>query len=245
MYVIAENLNSSDPAVHAALAAGDRRWIETRVRALVARGCDALDINAGTFGASEREVLGWLAEVVEPLSELPLSIDSARPQIVESVARERRSPPILNSIDVDEFVRGTLAPASAREGTRLVVQLRRGRQLPVSIEDRLAWTELVEQGAAAQGVALERIFLDAVMLPWGDDFAAGRGLREFVRCLARTTPTLRTLVGLSNVSYGHAEPLRLHAAWLDRLGSDGLGAVLLDALDPTCMAIARRTAPRD
>lgn len=240
MYVIAENLNASDPDVQAALAAGDRRWIEERTRALVGRGCDAVDVNAGTFGRSEPEVLEWLAEVVEAVTELPLALDSASPDVLTRVGRGRRRAPIFNSIDVDDFVQGTLTLDLGRPDTRLVVQLRRGARLPRSLDDRLEWTREVLDGLDARSLAVERIFVDAVMLPWGDDLEAGRELFEFVEQAGRRWPGLHTLVGLSNVSYGHRDPIRLHALWLDGLARAGLGAVLLDVLDPTCMAIARR-----
>ena len=81
--------------------------------------------------------------MVEPLTELPLSIDSAQPAVIAAVAAGRRQPPILNSIDVDGLVRGELLASTARAGTLLVVQLRRGRTLPTSAVDRSAWTELV------------------------------------------------------------------------------------------------------
>lgn len=240
MFVIAENLNASDPVVHAALAAGERRWIEERARMLAARGCDAIDVNAGTFGRSEIEVLGWMAEVVETAVEVPLCIDSARAEIVARVAERRRLAPVLNSLDVDAVLGGVLPSAFAREGSRLIVQLRRGQRLPRGHADRMEWTELVVEALAGQGIGHERIFLDVVMLPWGADEEAASELLEFVRSARRTWPDLSTLVGLSNVSYGHARAQELHATWLDRLQRAGLGAALFDALDATCMAIARR-----
>ena len=246
LYVIAENLNASDPVVHAALAAGDRRWIEERARALVARGCDAIDVNAGTFGRSESDVLVWLAEVVEAVAELPLAIDSADASIVARAGLHRRQPPILNSIDVDSFVGADVPAAFEREGARLVVQLRRATTLPRTLDDRLLWTDAVLAAAAVRSIDVDRLLLDAVMLPWGDDLEAGRDLLDFVAEAHRRWPDLRTLVGLSNVSYGHSDAPRLHALWLDRLAHDGLGAALFDVLDPTCVAIARRGGgPRD
>lgn len=243
MLVIAENLNASDPVMHAAIAAGERRWFEDRARTLAARGCDAIDVNAGTFGSSEAEVLEWLAEIVEAAVTLPLSIDSSRPDVIARVAQGRRVAPILNSLDVDTVLASALPGALARSDTRLIVQLRRGRRLPTGCAERMEWTELAVEHLHEQGVAPQRLMIDAVMLPWGSRAEAGAELVEFVEVARRIWPELVTLVGLSNVSYGHARAPELHASWLDRLQRAGLGAVLLDVLDPVCMAIARRTSP--
>ena len=242
MYVVAQNLNSSDPEVHAALAAGDRRWLEERARTLAARGCDALDVNAGSFASSEFEVLNWALEVVEAVVDLPLAVDSADLQVLARAATGRRHAPLLNSVDLvalESLDDGPLGALVDREGSLLVVQLRRGAELPDSADLRLRWAERAVELLARRSIDPTRVLLDAVMLPWGGDLGAGRGLLDFVAEAGRRWPSLRTLVGLSNVSYGHGEPRALHEQWLRVLKERGLGAVLLDALDPTVLHIAR------
>lgn len=238
MRVIAETLNSSHPTVHAALAAGDRRWIEASVRRQVEAGVDQLDLNAGSFPGSEAMVLGWLAEVVEAAGDRPLSLDSGDPAVLLDTARRRRHPPLLNSLELGGEWPGELL-SLVREGkAELVVQLRRGSSLPEGDHAGRA-AEAVERLRAAR-LPLERCFLDPVLLPWGDGFDQAEGLLAAVAEGRGRWPRLGWIGGLSNLSWGHERRHRLHREWLPRLVGAGFGALILNPFEPGLVELARR-----
>ncbi len=247
MFLIAQTFNSSSPTVHAALAAGDRGWFESSVRAQLSAGLDYLECNASSFGSAELDVLGWLVEVVETLAEQPLSIDSPHPDVLASLVKKRRYPPLLNSVECTPDVLRTLPVEilDALTGGRasLVVQLRRGATLPEGADQREAWAgeALVELGQ--HGVARDRVWVDPVLLPWGPQLEAGRGVFDFLDRSAKTWPGLVHLVGLSNVSFGHDDRRALHRLWLDELMSHGLRAAILDPFDAALIAHARQSGP--
>jgi len=236
MILIAETFNAGTTPVRAALQAGDRGWVEVSLRRQLAAGVDLVECNASGFG-DEEAILRWLVETVEPASPVPLSLDSADPQVLAAVATGRRRPPLLNSVDAT----GIAAPLAdaVRAGASIVVQLRRGDQLPRGCDDRLRLAEAALAAADRQGLPRERIWIDPGLLPWGDDVDAGRPLLAFLESFPRDPHGARTLVGLSNVSWGHPDRRRVNRDWLRRLRDAGLGGAILDPFDRDLLEVAR------
>ncbi|MDD2440838.1 MAG: methyltetrahydrofolate cobalamin methyltransferase, partial [Eubacteriales bacterium] len=79
MILIAENLNSSIPAVQKALADWDEKALIGLVMRLNSSPADYLDVNAGMFQEHEAEVLSRLVALVRAHSQKPLVLDSPDP----------------------------------------------------------------------------------------------------------------------------------------------------------------------
>lgn len=230
--LIAQNLNSSDPAVAAAISAGDGGWLRGVVRRMEAAGLDAVDLNAGVFGAQESDLLGWMVQEVDPMTSLTLSIDSASADVLVAVAALARRPVILNSLPLDVRWSDQLDQLLVSGECEVVLSLRRGQRLPTGVDDRLAWAEEGVARLAARGVARERILVDAIALPWGDDFAAGRGMLEFVAEWSRRASSAGALVGLGNLGHGRPDAVRINREWWALLRDAGIAAALVDAFEP-------------
>jgi 5-methyltetrahydrofolate--homocysteine methyltransferase len=230
--LIAQNLNASDGAVAAAIAAGDGPWIRSVVRRIEDAGLDAIDLNAGTFGDAEATLLRWLVEQVEPLTPLTLSLDSARPEVLGAVARGTGRPVILNALALDTPWSDDLEALLVEGECEAVLSLRRGHELPASAEDRWAWATEGLARLEAKAVDPGRVLVDAIALPWGDDVEAGRGMLDFVERWSARGSGAGALVGLGNLGHGRADAVRINREWLARLRNAGLAAALVDAFEP-------------
>lgn len=230
--LIAQNLNSSDPAVAAALAAGDATWLRECARRIESTGVDFIDCNAGVLGEAEADVLNWMVQILEPMLRTPLSLDSADPAVLVGAAEHSNRPVLVNSLPVDFEWSPGLAAILAGTRNRVVLSLRRGRSLPPDADTRWSWAEECVRRLIELGVAEENILVDAIALPWGDDLESGRGMIDFVERWSGSKRTSGTLVGLGNIGYGHPEAVRIHQEWLDRLVNVGLSAALIDAFEP-------------
>lgn len=240
MLRIADDLNSCRPEVHAALAAGDAAWVDSALRRILARRPDGLDLHVDTLGDAAPSVLEWLAQRVEARSDLPIFLDSARPERLVPVARVRRRPAVLNSLaadlewppEVEELLRST--------DVGVVLQLRGERELPRDLPDRRALAERGLHRLSRLGVRWNRVFVDPVLLPWGTDLEAGRAMTEFVRGLPLLHPATRSLVGLGNAGHGQADPSLAERTWCACLREAGLGAALMRSDGPAwAMGAAR------
>ena len=64
-------------------------------------GADYIDVNAGTFLAQKAEKLAWIIDAVQAVTDVPLSLDSASPDVLESVLPKIRPRPMINSITLE------------------------------------------------------------------------------------------------------------------------------------------------
>jgi len=227
-WLIAQNLNSSDPGVAAALSAGDGSWLRGCARRIEEAGLDCIDCNAGTLGSAEAQVLGWMVEQIAPMVKIPLALDSPRPEVLVEVARRSRRPVLLNSLALDTSWSPELDELLVGTANSAVLSLRRDGELPTDAGTRRAWASAGVEALTATGVEESQIFVDAIALPWGDDVEAGRGMLEFVE----TWTSTRTLVGLGNIGYGNPEAVRIHREWMGRLCDVGISAAIMDAFEP-------------
>jgi cobalamin-dependent methionine synthase I len=229
--LIAQNLNSSDPAVAAAIAAGDAVWIRDVARRIEATGVDYIDCNAGIWPDRERALLGWMADVLEPYVGARLSLDSASAEVLVEVSRHRARPVLLNSVDLEVRPEGAVLRSLAGTQNAVVISLRHGSLLPATADERKHWSLAALDAWLEAGLGPSQIFVDAIALPWGDDTIAGRPMLDFVADLAKSHPEIRSLVGLSNIGHGHPDAVRIHREWWARLRDVGIGAVILDAFE--------------
>jgi cobalamin-dependent methionine synthase I len=230
--LIAQNLNSSDPAVHAALAAGDAAWVRQCARRIESSGVDLIDCNAGTFGPSEVSILEWMVEQVAAMVRLPLSIDSAETSVLEAVASRLTRPILLNSLPVDFEPSPGLRRLLSQARCQAVLSLRRAGELPPDSRTRIEWAREGLRRIEAAGGDASRVLVDAIALPFGDDVEAGQPLLEFVRSWAHSGEPAGTLVGLGNIGYGHPDAVRIQREWMRRLRNAGISAALVDAFEP-------------
>ncbi|HEX9639836.1 MAG TPA: dihydropteroate synthase [Candidatus Krumholzibacteria bacterium] len=234
MFLIGQTLNSSDPNVRTAMASGDLDWLRATAARQYETGVDAIDVNAGALAEHEAEIMRWLVPHLETATGRPLSIDSADADLLLQVGRSCRLSPLLNSFSLEHPWPQELAQL-VRDGCAIVCQMRRRGWLPSSCDERLRYAEQCLERLAAMKIPAERVYLDPVLLPWGDDLSAGRGLLDFIERF----DALPTLVGLSNVSFGHAHRCRVNGLWFTALRDRGLSAAIVDPFDPALMIAAR------
>ena len=72
MLIVAERINASRKTIHEALEARDADFIRQEARAQAEAGADFIDVNAGTFPGQETELLPWLVNVVQEVTDAPL-----------------------------------------------------------------------------------------------------------------------------------------------------------------------------
>lgn len=242
MRILAQNLHAASASVARAIRQGDRDFLGGLARRLDAIAVDALDLGVSAVTSSRQEEierLSWLAEVVASVSATPLFLDSPHSAVLCAVARAGDPAWGINSLRDPEALPPEQWEVIRRSTGPVVLQLVAGGRLPEGVDDRLRLAARRLEAARARGLEPERAWIDPVCLPWGADVEAGRGLLDFLEESARRWPGHPSVVGLSNVSWGHEGRRRLHRQWLRRLADRGLGAVILDPLEPGLLEVLR------
>ena len=199
-------------AVHAAMAgtepaAGEgMTYISTLISKQLRSGADFLDLNVDEVSlkpAAQIAAMRWLVRVVEPLSSVPLSIDSSNEETLLAgidTCQGIAGRPLLNSASLERI--GALDLAKDRE-LPVVVTAAGASGMPQNTEERVANASRIIDAALAKGIPPERMYVDVLVFPISVDsqfvvhcLDAFRALRE------KYGERIHLTGGLSNVSFG-------------------------------------------
>jgi 5-methyltetrahydrofolate--homocysteine methyltransferase len=232
MLLVAERINASRKAIRAALEAMDAGAIQQEARAQDAAGAHYIDVNGGTFPGREAELLAWLVETVQAVTDKPLCLDSPDADaLAAALPRVKTRPPMINSINL-ERERFERVLALALEHRTKLIALCQGEGVPAaSAAEKIALgSELVERLTRA-GIPIGDIYVDPLVFPLGTDSQSAQATIEAVSELMRRFPGVHTICGLTNVSHGLPARKLLNRTFLVAAMSRGMDAAIVDPTD--------------
>ena len=243
MLVIGEKINASNKSVSEAIANRDRQFIEGLAKSQAAAGADFIDVNAGTgYGSHDREVMGWLVEVVQEATDKPLAIDSDNPSVIEvALCKYHGERLIINSVNAEPERLASVGSLAAEHHAWLVALTMGTSGIPDNVEERLAACDVIMTHLTRSGLAAEQIFFDPLVLPISVDSAQGMVTLKTLEQIKSRYPAARTVMGLSNISYGLPDRKLVNRAFLLMAAYAGLDAVILDPLDAKEMGFIKVT----
>jgi len=231
MLVIGEKINSSRRKVESALKSKDEEFIITLARKQKEAGADFVDVNCGTLLEEEKECMEWLVELIQANVDVPLSIDSPNPEVVEAGFRKHKGKAFLNSISGEEGRIKPLLPLIKEFRPFIVVLLMDNKGIPPTAEGRLRVALEVTERLEKEGVEIADVFFDPIIKPLSTDEKAGWVALETISLVKKEIPEAKTIVGLSNISFGLPNRSLLNAVYLAMAMGRGLDGAILDPLD--------------
>jgi len=243
MLVIGENINASNRSVAEAIASRDREFLQSLARAQVAAGADFIDVNAGTgHGSQEHQAatMEWLVEVVQEATDKPLAIDSEIPSVIEAgLGKYHGERLMINSVTAEPEKLASIGSLAAGRQAWLVALAMGTNGIPSSVEERLAACEQIMAHLTQLGLAAEQIFFDPLILPTAVDSAQGIVTLKTLEQIKSRYPATKTVLGLSNISYGLPNRRLVNRAFLVMAAYAGLDAVILNPLDAKMMSFIK------
>jgi 5-methyltetrahydrofolate--homocysteine methyltransferase len=209
-------------------------------RAQVKGGAQVIDICLQDPDRDESADAQAFLERVTRMVKVPLMLDSTDARVLELGLEWSQGKSILNSINLEdgEARFATVVPLAQKYGAALVVGtidedpehgmgVTRGRKLEIA---RRSYTLLTEK----YGVAPEDIFFDPLVFPCGtgDEKYVGSAEEtiEGIRLIKAAFPDTRTILGISNVSFGLPEAGRevLNSVFLYHATKAGLDLAIVN-----------------
>ena len=242
MITIAEKINASIPSTKRIIQERDEAALLDLAEKQALAGANYIDINVGTgSGTAEDEVtaMEWAVRTVQAKLDTPLCIDSADPAVLEAglAAREGR-PSLVNSTKATEKHLAAIVPLAARFEHPLVGLAMDEAGIPKTVEDRLRAGEKIVAACEKNGVPVKQLLFDPLVLPVSTDITYGLVTLKTIGQLKAAYPEAKTVLGLSNISYGLPARSRLNVAFLHMAIAYGLDAAIIDPLDEELMAAA-------
>jgi len=240
MLVIGEKINASNRSVGEAIARRDSDFVANLARVQDDAGADFIDVNAGAGkGTSHNETatIEWLVEAVQAATDKPLTIDSESPDVIEAALRKYRGEkPMINSVTAEKSSLESIGSLAARHQASVVALAMGEESMPETVEKRLAACETIMTHLTQLGMPAEQIFFDPLVLPVSVDANQGLVTLKTLGQIKSRYPQAKTVMGLSNISYGLPERKLINRSFLLMAAYAGLDAVILDPLDAKMMS---------
>ncbi len=259
--VIGERINPTGRKLLAAeMKEGDYSRVKADALAQVAAGATVLDVNAGIPLADEPKILAECIELVQSITDVPLSIDSSIIDALEAGLAVYQGKALVNSVTGEEESLERVLPLVKKHGAAVVAISNDESGISTDPDVRFDVARKIVERAADHGIARNDVIVDPLVMPVGAMNDAGLQVFTLVRRL-REELEVNTICGASNVGFGvpnrhvltghfisMAAAMGMTSAIMNPLHSEQMMAVLaanvLNGHDPDCAQWLQANRPK-
>ena len=210
---------------------GDFSRVENDAISQVGAGAQMLDVNAGIPLADEPALLARAVELVQSLTDVPLSIDSSIVAALESGLLAYRGKALVNSVTGEEERLEQVLPLVAKHGAAVVAISNDETGISEDPDVRFDVAKKIVGRAADHGIPREDVVVDPLVMPIGAMATAGRQVFHLIRRL-RDELGVNTTCGASNISFGLPNRAGINAAFLAMAIGAGMTSAITNPLEP-------------
>ena len=237
--VIGERINPTGRKKLAAeMASGDFETVKAEALAQVAAGADMLDVNAGIPLVDEPKLLAETVELVQTLTDVPLSIDSSVVAALASGLAVYRGKALVNSITGEDERLESVLPLVKKHGAAVVAICHDDTGISQDPDLRFRVAKKIVQRAADHGIPREDVIVDPLVMPIGAVGEAGNQVFRIIR-RCREELQVNTICGVSNVSFGLPDRKRLNPVFLAMAMGAGLTCAITNPCEEEIMTAVR------
>ncbi|CAN5786874.1 methyltetrahydrofolate cobalamin methyltransferase [soil metagenome] len=230
--MIGERINPTGRKVLAEeMRNGDFSRVEADAVAQVGAGAHMLDVNAGIPLADEPALLAKAVQLVQAVTDVPLSIDSSIVEALEAGLAVYQGKPLVNSVTGEDEVMERVLPLVARYGAAVVAISNDETGISMDIDVRFAVAKRIVERAADHGIPADDIVVDPLVMPIGALGTAGRDAFALIRRL-RQELFVNTICGASNVSFGLPNRHAVTGTFLAMAIGAGMTSAIMSPLHP-------------
>lgn len=233
--VIGERINpTGKKRMQEALRTGDVNYLLKEAVNQSAAGAAVLDVNVGLGGMDEAAWMERAVSAIQGVCTCPLQLDTADPEALARGLRAYNGKALINSVSGKQEVMDQVFPLAKRYGGTVVALLLDEEGIPDTAEDRVAIARRIMAEAARYGIAKRDLVMDALTMTVSTgERNALVTLETLRRC--REELGVRTVLGVSNISFGLPQREKLAGPFLTLALGAGLDAAILNPLSEAMM----------
>jgi 5-methyltetrahydrofolate--homocysteine methyltransferase len=235
LLVVGERINpTGKPRFQEALRKNDLDYICRTALEQEAAGADLLDVNVGIPEINEAEFLREAIPAIQSVCPLPLQIDSADPAALEVGLRIYNGKALVNSVNGKQEQLTAVLPLVRRYGAAVIGLTLDETGIPDTAEGRLAIARRIVAACEQEGISRADLVIDCLALTVS---AQPEGARETLRAirLIREELGVKTILGISNISFGLPERGLINRSFLSMAAGSGLDLAILNPNDRDMM----------
>ncbi len=190
-------------------------------------GADVLDVNVGLPGIDEPSMMEEVVKELQSIIDLPLQIDTSDMEAMERAMRVYNGKPLINSVNGKEEVMHQVFPLVAKYGGVVVGLCLDEGGIPETAGGRIEVGRKIIDTAASYGIGAEDIILDGLCMTVSSD---SKGALTTLDTLRRIRDELggRSILGVSNISFGLPQREIINAAFFTMAMEAGLNAAIIN-----------------
>jgi 5-methyltetrahydrofolate corrinoid/iron sulfur protein methyltransferase len=241
MHTIAENINVTNKIIGAAFKEKDEKPIREFLERILPSDPDWVDINLGPARKNGAELMPWVVNIVQSMTDKPIVLDTTNIEAIEAGLKTVKDPSnaLINSIMCRPERYEVLLPMCAKYGCCWVGLMWGPNGMARDANERAELTTELLMYALNLGVHAEKAFIDPIITPVNIQQDQLMNNLEFIEMLPDIVEAIdpghraRSTNGVSNVSNGNPEPLRpiLNRTYLCMLQKKGMYSSIVDAFD--------------
>jgi 5-methyltetrahydrofolate corrinoid/iron sulfur protein methyltransferase len=241
MIIIGEKINGSIPSVKKAISEKDADFIRNLAKLQSQAGADFLDVCASVDETIELETLKWLIDLVQEVTDTPISVDSPSAKICAEAVKFCKKPGLINSVSLEGDKIDKVFPVIANTKWECVALCSDDSGIPKSAEKRLEVFAGIMEKAKKFNIDPSRLHIDPLveMLCTSED---GINLIvDVIKNIKAQYPAIHVIGAASNVSFNL--PLRklVNQAFIVLVINAGMGSAILDPLNKDMMGMVFAT----
>ena len=239
--IVGERINpTGKPRLKEALRAGNMDYLLSEGAAQEDAGAQILDVNVGLPGVDEPAMLERAVTALQGVTGLPLQLDSSDARALERAMRRYNGKPMINSVSAKAESMAAVFPLIRKYGGTVVGLALDEGGIPETPEGRVECAERIYETAAEYGIAREDVVIDTLTLTVSSEPQAAQTTLEALRRIHAAGG--RTILGVSNVSFGLPAREKVNSAFLTLALEAGLDCAIMNPLSAAMMSAWRAFA---
>lgn len=228
--IIGERINPTGRKILAEeMKNGDYSRVEADALAQVEAGAHMLDVNAGIPLADEPRILAEAIQLVQSITDVPLSIDSSIVEALEAGLAVYQGKALVNSVTGEDEVLERVLPLVAKHKAAVVAISNDETGISEDPDVRFAVAKKIVERAADYGIPFSDVVVDPLVMPIGAINTAGVQVMALVRRL-RDELKVNTTCGASNVSFGLPNRHNITGTFLAMAIGAGMTSAIMNPL---------------
>ena len=225
--IIGERINPTGKSkFKQALREGNMEYILSEGVKQSDSGAHILDVNVGLPEIDEPVMLKRTIYELQSILPLPLQIDTTNITAMEQAMRIYNGKPMINSVNGKASVMRGIFPLVQKYGGVVVGLTLDDDGIPGTVEGRLAIAEKIYRTAAEYGIKPKDIIIDALTMTLSTDNNSANITLGTVKRICEKGG--RTILGVSNISFGLPRREMINAAFFTMALHSGLSAGIIN-----------------
>ncbi len=237
--IIGERINPTGRKILAEeMKAGDFSRVEADAIAQIEAGAHMLDVNAGIPLADEPAILAKAIQLIQSITDTPISIDSSIVEALEAGLAVYQGKALVNSVTGEDEVLERVLPLVAKYGAAVVAISNDETGISEDPDERFIIAKKIVERAADYGIHYSDVVVDPLVMPIGAINSSGKQVMHLLRRL-REELKVNTTCGASNVSFGLPNRNGINSSFLNMAIAAGMTSAITSPLHPEVMQAVR------